>query len=114
MIRYPSLARRKQVSKARDKALRDAVAGSVGFVQEPVTVEPVEAPPWPPTPPPRRVTVFDLNAWANPGASNAAIGPFLVLCGICTNHPGHFDLWDAAETAQRAHYRTHYYAGETS
>lgn len=113
-VRYPSLARRKQVAKARDKAMRDAVAASEGFVQVIAPQEAREAPAWPPTAAPGRVEVFDLNAWANPGASSAAVGPFLVLCGICTQHPGHFDDWREAEAAQRGHYNQHYTDGERS
>lgn len=113
-VRYPSLARRRQVAKHRDRVLREAVETSRGFVQEPVTATPAEPPPWPPTPTPGRVETFDLDCWVHPGKTSAAVGPFLVLCGICTQHPGHYDDADDAEFAQRTHYQKHYHAGETA
>lgn len=94
--------------------MAEAVAASAGFEQVITPAQPREAPTWPPAARAGRVEVFDLDKWSHPGLSSAAVGPFLVLCGICTRHPGHYDHADDAERAQRAHYTKHYEAGETS
>lgn len=113
-VRYTSFQQRKATHVRRETQLRADVRAAEGFVQEIIPQGTVEAPEWPPKPVEGQVVVFDLDCWANPRRLAAAIGPFLVLCGICTQHPGQFTSWVDAEAAQRGHYQTHYETGETS